>query len=84
MQNYWNLYLACKQQQLYGPVNYRDFRETGPWRDTGLDGQSILGRYVMYGNIDTNAIQKWFTAPKPNNQGEKRFLSAWYIHIRMT
>ena len=31
MQNYWNLYLACKQQQLYGPVSYRDFRETGPW-----------------------------------------------------
>ena len=29
MQNYWNLYLACKQQQLYGPVNYPDFRETG-------------------------------------------------------
>ena len=27
MQNYWNLYLACKQQQLYGAVNYRDFRE---------------------------------------------------------
>ena len=31
MQNYWNLRLACKQQQLYGPVNYRDFRDTGPW-----------------------------------------------------
>ena len=30
MQTYWKLYLACKQQQLYGPVNYRDFRETGP------------------------------------------------------
>ena len=30
MQKYCNLYLACKQQQLYGPVNYRDFRETGP------------------------------------------------------
>ena len=31
MQNYWNCYVARKQQQqLYGPVNYRDFRETGP------------------------------------------------------
>ena len=30
MQNYWNFYLSCKQQQLYGPVNNRDFRETGP------------------------------------------------------
>ena len=26
-----NLYLACKQQQLYEPVNYREFQETGPW-----------------------------------------------------
>ena len=33
MQKYCNLYLACKQQQLYGPVNYRDFRETVPWRE---------------------------------------------------
>ena len=30
MQNYWNVYLSCKQQQLYWPVNYQDFRETGP------------------------------------------------------
>ena len=30
MQNYWNCHLVCKQQQLYGPVNYRDFRETDP------------------------------------------------------
>ena len=31
MQNYWNRYVARKQQQhLYGLVNYRDFRETGP------------------------------------------------------
>ena len=31
MQNYWNLDLQCKQKQLTGPVNYRDFRETGHW-----------------------------------------------------
>ena len=30
MQNYLNLYLAWKQQQLYGSLNYRDFRETDP------------------------------------------------------
>ena len=29
MQIYWNFSLACKQQQLYGPVNYQGFRETG-------------------------------------------------------
>ena len=28
LQNYWNLDPGCKQQQLSGPVNYRDFRET--------------------------------------------------------
>ena len=31
LQNYWNLGLECKQPQLSGPVDYRDFRETGPW-----------------------------------------------------
>ena len=31
MQNYLNLYLACKQQQLNGPVSYWGFRETGSW-----------------------------------------------------
>ena len=36
MQNHWNLYVACKQQQLYGSVNYRDFRETGPKSENGL------------------------------------------------
>ena len=30
IQNCWNLYLACKQQQVYGPVNYQCFRETEP------------------------------------------------------
>ena len=30
MPSYWNLDLACKQQQLLGPIDYRDFRETGP------------------------------------------------------
>ena len=30
MQNYWNLYLACKQQQPYWPVNYRGFRKKRP------------------------------------------------------
>ena len=31
MQNYWKRYVARKQQQqLYSPVNYRVFLETGP------------------------------------------------------
>ena len=31
MQNYWNVYhWMYKQQQLSRPVNYQDFRETGP------------------------------------------------------
>ena len=31
VRSYWNVYLACKRQQLCGPVDYRDFREAGPW-----------------------------------------------------
>ena len=30
MENYWNRYVARKQQQQLYAVNYRDFRETGP------------------------------------------------------
>jgi len=30
MQNYLNLYLACKQQQLNGPVSYRAFEKRAP------------------------------------------------------
>ena len=26
-----NVYLSCKLKQLYGPVNYRNFRETSAW-----------------------------------------------------
>ena len=39
MQNHWNLYLACRQQQLYGPVNYRDFWETVPCPGRLRDGR---------------------------------------------
>ena len=28
IQNYWTVFLSRQQQQLYGPVNCRDFRET--------------------------------------------------------
>ena len=43
MQNYWNLNLYCKRRQLTGPVNYRDFRETGPRPDlkNKLPGRSL-------------------------------------------
>ena len=30
MQNYWNLYLEFSQKQVSGPINDRDFQETGP------------------------------------------------------
>ena len=42
MQNYWNFYLSCKQQHLYGPANYRDFRETGPWLLRNYDGFNLI------------------------------------------
>ena len=38
MQNYLNLCLPFKEQQLYGPVNYRGFRETGPRPSDKEDG----------------------------------------------
>ena len=32
MQNYWNLDLNVNGNNFFtGPVDYRDFRETGPW-----------------------------------------------------
>ena len=31
MQNYWNLYLACKQQQLYGPLIIGAFEKRAPF-----------------------------------------------------
>ena len=30
MQNYWNFYLACKQQQLYGPLIIGTFEKRAP------------------------------------------------------
>ena len=48
MQNYWNFYLACKQQQLYGPVNYQDFRETGPWTQQHV---TVLNFKQTYGIV---------------------------------
>ena len=35
------LYLACKQRQLYRPVNHRGFRETGPW-PSGQPSRSVF------------------------------------------
>ena len=30
MQNYWNLYIVCKQQQLYGPLIIGAFKKRAP------------------------------------------------------
>ena len=35
------LYLACKQRQLYRPVNHRVFRETAPW-PSGQPSRSVF------------------------------------------
>ena len=46
MQNYWNLERLWKRRQLTGPVNYRDFRETGPWIST-YRGPANMGEEKM-------------------------------------
>ena len=50
MQNFLNLYLACKHQQLNGPVSYWGFRETGPWGPflESLDNLSCPKRCFMF------------------------------------
>ena len=51
--NYRNFHLACKQQQLYGPVNYRGFRETGPEADAASIFVSLMSQpeKVMVGDF---------------------------------
>ena len=55
MQNYWNLGLYCKRRQLTGPVNYRNFRETGPWPAVqayyGLAKIACLCSYCCYRHL---------------------------------
>ena len=48
MQNYWNLDLYCKRRQLTLPVNYRNFRETGPrfLEISGDEIQQLAGKSV--------------------------------------
>jgi len=48
MQNYWNLDLQCKRRQLTGPVNYRDFRETGPRK---IDDDDVDDDSEYYDNV---------------------------------
>ena len=39
MQNYWNLYLACKQQELYGPLIIGTFEKRAPGSLLGIYGE---------------------------------------------
>ena len=41
----WNFYLACKQQQLYGPVNYRNLEKRAPgpkWLERNSNHKTVL------------------------------------------
>ena len=61
MQNYWNLYLACKPKQLYVYVDYRDFRETSPLvRLRKKMSTSTLDNVTDSPNIDIHGIHKCF------------------------
>ena len=56
MQNYWNLYVAGKQQQLYGPINYRDFRQAIRNPRHGLQNLSLF-RIIFLGANCWNKVQ---------------------------
>ena len=75
MPSYWSLYLARKQQQLCGPVNYRDFRETGPWVSPLFLDQTEARREVKSfwdrpPPLHTPPyLRVWMTAPHPLPKG---------------
>ena len=48
MKNYWNFYLSCTQQQLYGPVTYRHFQETGPSPANRAGSLHSTGPYSLH------------------------------------
>ena len=64
--------LACKQHQLYGPVNYRAFRESGPWSCSVTKSVSKLKA--------KNIFEKFVRKPKQTS----RFLLEqlhWYSYL---
>ena len=84
MQNYRNLYLACKPKQLYGPVNYRDFRETSPRAENNnillLKGHMSYEDTILVGHLtkfwlDITIKKAWtlFVHPVPKMNKNKRF-----------
>ena len=58
MQSYWNLDLKCGRRQLTGPVNYRNFRETGPRtidaRQVFQSGKKKINKHVSLTLIYTS------------------------------
>ena len=65
MQNYLNLYLPFKQQQLYGPVNYRGFRETGPYPHLVLGNKRLSTRtkWCCVYNLNTQCVTVYIGSP---------------------
>ena len=67
MHKYWNLYLAVKQQQLYGPVNDPDFREMVWKRVWILDTMTENGcgkRHSLVWNRVRIWRTRWHTSTK--------------------
>ena len=81
MPSYRSLYLARKQQQLCGPINYRDFRETGPF-----DPLQNLQVETIKGNTAQDSF-KWYqtwTYPKMHLQRWKHYLNSSFITTMTT
>ena len=51
MQNYWNLYLSCKQQQLYWPVNLSGLSRNEP------KGPCASGDFVLTGKFCSKELR---------------------------
>jgi len=61
--NNWNLDLKCKQQNLSGLVNYRDFREKGTWshlRDTPTEAKARTCLYILINSTTTKHYSEAF------------------------
>ena len=56
-QKFWNSHLEWKTKQLNGPGNYRELRETGPWRQDKLH---IFGAKLKLGDTIFFYNLTWF------------------------
>ena len=82
MQKYCNLYLACKQQQLYGPVKYRGFRETGLWYVAHVTAAMSVVKYKNV-SLDRWELKSFFIIDARRKRHFKRELGFFQSSSRL-